>query len=152
MDRLWFRPPAAWFGLVLLLLVPTHDVMAERDIYRCVYPDGQIEFRAVRAMDAECTHIGYRQQESDEPGPASDPMAGDQRPSSTEAAEPADPRVRNCEIAQENLEMLESSVPVVVTGPDGEPALLSEDDRAERLRKTRRDVDYWCEGEDTGPR
>ena len=69
----------------------------------------------------------------------------------TDTAEPVDPRVRNCEIARENLEMLESGNPLVVTGPDGNPALLSEGDRAERLEQTRRDVDYWC-GEGSGER
>ena len=146
MKRLWYRPMVAWVGSGLAVLVPAHQAVAERDIYRCIYPDGQIEFRGIRVMGAECTHIGYRHSGSDEPGAGSEAMAEDRQPPVTESPEPVDPRVHNCEVARDNLEMLESGVPVVITGPGGEPALLSEDDRAERLRQVRRDVDYWCDG------
>jgi len=147
MKRFWYLSWAGWLGLVLLALVPVHQAVAEGDIYRCIYPDGQIEFRGIPVMGAECAHVGYRQSGSDEPAAASVPMAEERQPPVTESAEPVDPRVHNCEVARDNLEMLESGVPVLITGAGGEPALLSEDDRAERLRQARRDVDYWCGGE-----
>ena len=146
MNRVWCRPVAVWVGLIFLASIPAQNALADRDIYRCIYPDGQIEFRGGPVMGAECTHVGYRRGGWDEPA-ASAPTPEERQPSAPAAGEPEDPRMHNCEVARENLEMLESGVPVVITGPGGESELLSEDDRAERLRQVRRDVDYWCDGE-----
>ena len=146
MKRFRCRSAAVWLGSIVLVLFPVQQALADRDIYRCIYPDGRIEFRGIPVMGAECTHVGYRQNGSDEPGTASAPTPMERQPPVQESADPVDPRVHNCEVARDNLELLESGVPVVITGPGGEPALLSEDDRAERLRQVRRDVDYWCDG------
>ena len=147
MNRVWCRPVAVWVGLIFLASIPAQNALADRDIYRCIYPDGRIEFRGIPVMGAECTHVGFRQGGWEEPLAGSAPTPEERQPSVPESADPVDPRVHNCEVARDNLEMLESGVPVLITGAGGEPALLSEDDRAERLRQARRDVDYWCDGE-----
>jgi len=123
---------------------------SERAVYRCVHPGGVIEYRGVPLLEADCVLLERRILSTEPEAAVSDSGVANAAAADQDTFE--DPRVHNCEVARDNLEMLESGVPVVITGPDGEAALLSESDREERLRQTRRDVDYWCDGETSGTR
>lgn len=133
-----------WILGVVLVFFSAQNACAEGEIYRCVYHDGRVEFRGMPVLDANCVPVKHVQRDSDASVAAPASPTEERQVLVPESAEPVDIRARNCEIARENLEMLETGEPVVVTGPDGNPALLTEGDRVVRLRQTERDVDYWC--------
>ena len=140
---------ALWWGLTGLALVATGlssgaGVAAERDVFRCVYPDGRIEFRGTPLQGADCVTVDRWQMAVPPSAPISDDSASEPTPDATLHAEQEDPWVRNCEVARDNVTLLEYDGPVVETGADGRPVLLSDSDRAERLSQARRDVEYWC--------
>lgn len=137
-----------WVGVALLLVgTAWQTALAERDVYRCVYPGGLIEFRGVSVPGVDCVLVDSARV------PASRAASAPERQPtpaarSDGAAQPHpvdDPRARNCEAAQHNLRILEGGGPVVSTGPDGQNVLMSDDERAVMLRQARRDVEYWCE-------
>lgn len=122
---------------------------AEPGVFKCVHSDGRTEFRGVFLQGADC--VAYdRWQRSVSPAASIDDDAAQERtPSGTQQTE-EDLWARNCEVARDNLELLESDTPVVVTGEGGQAVLLSDSDRVERLRRTERDVAYWCGAPPTG--
>lgn len=136
-----------WAGLLMLLPgLWLQPVSAESGMYRCVYPDGMVEFRGVPVLGIDCVPVAG----SRAPGPRATPEAERETEPTTATPEPADPmepanvRARNCEIARKNLAVLEGEGPIVSADPDGQPVLMSDEERATVLRQTRRDLEYWC--------
>ena len=138
-----------WSQLGLLAFVafaialPSVSV-AERDVFRCVHGDGRVEFRGTPLHGVDCAFVGRWQ--TDEPTNPAAGFGGQESAAPAEGVEAVDegPWIRNCEVARDNVTLLESDGPVVETGADGRPVLLSDSDRAERLSQARRDVEYWC--------
>ena len=120
---------------------------AERDVYRCSYPGGLIEFRGVPVPGGDCVLVERTSvpASSAPSGFESQTEPATQADGSAEPRHSDDPRAQNCNAAQHNLGILEGEGPVVSTGPDGQDILMSDDERAAMLRQTRRDVEYWCE-------
>ena len=60
------------------------------------------------------------------------------------AADHAARRRQNCEIATENLRILEGSAPVEAQGPDGQPFYLDEEAKQAKLGETRAQIAEFC--------
>lgn len=136
-----------WTGLLVLLPgLWLQPVSAEREVYRCVYPGGLVEFRGVPVPGIDCALVESGLAPHPRAAAVAEPVTepAPAAPGSTEAVASGDLRAQNCEVAQRNLTVLEGEAPVVSTGPDGQSVLMSDDERAEMLRQTRRDVEYWC--------
>lgn len=144
---IWWK----WVVMALLLVGSTASQMAlaERDVYRCVYPGGLIEFRGVPVPGLDCVLVDSVRAPASRAASAYEGEGQHTPAARTDgAAEPPsvdDPRARNCEAAQHNLNVLGGGGPVVGTGPDGQPVLIGDDERAAMLRQARRDIEYWCE-------
>lgn len=123
----------AW---LLLLAFPAQ---AERTTYKCTHPDGRIEYTALPLSGAECERITGLSTRP--PTPAPQPQ--EVNPPATET--PPDPRQRNCQLARNNLEILQGEGQVAMTDADGNPVLLDGEARAAALEQAQRDVDYWCQ-------
>lgn len=137
-----------WIGMLMLLAgLWLQPVSAEREVYRCVYPGGLVEFRGVPMPGIDCVFFGSRLPSDPRADSVGDPETtpATAAPDSPDSAASGDLRVQNCEIARRNLTVLEDEAPVVSTGPDGQSLLMSDDEREGMLRQTRRDVGYWCE-------
>jgi len=138
-----------WTGVLILLPgLWLQPVSAEREVYRCVYPGGHVEFRGVPVLGIDCVLVERGSVLDPRAASIPDPERGSAAPlqdSMPDAVSAGNLRVQNCEIAQRNLSVLEGDDPVVSTGPDGKTVLMSDDERAAMLRQTRRDVEYWCE-------
>lgn len=138
-------------GALILASILAQPVLAEREVYRCVYPSGLIEFRGAPVMGVDCVRVETAPM-SDASSPPAFASEGGSAPiregtagaDSQETASSSDLRAQNCEAAKRNLQLLEGEDPVATTGPDGEPVLMSDDERAVMLRQTRRDMEYWC--------
>lgn len=52
---------------------------------------------------------------------------------------------QNCEKAKANLTLLQGDQDVIRIDPEGNKVVLSEQEREEALRQTRKDIEYFCE-------
>lgn len=122
------------------------DDRAGAGAYRCVYPDGRVEYRTFPVQGVSCLPVEAALRRS----PPADPAVGpveirDEGRGDHEAEQDGESiEERNCRQARANLEMLEGDGPLVITGDDGEPRLLGEEERASLLARTRREAAYWC--------
>lgn len=53
-------------------------------------------------------------------------------------------RVKNCEIARKNVEVLQSDRPVIKTDAQGNRVAIDAEQRAQELQKATKDRDYFC--------
>lgn len=127
-------------GASLLLLVST-SVLGQ-GILRCEHPNGQIEFRSFPLAGAECVAVEQRVSRPGQPTPEQPEASAD---ADAQPTRPETPRERNCHIAMNNLELLQSDAPVQAQGEDGEAVNLDADGRAAALERAQRDADYWCD-------
>ena len=142
------------FGLMAGLLMVGNAEAA----YRCegINAQGQREvvFSDLAIPDYECTSL------QDTPPPAEDPEAamqqlrdqvealdGDQD-TDTVASNQQDERdqafAENCQIARDNLAVLESTQDVVSTDASGNKVLLDDNQRQQQLQQARKDMEYYC--------
>lgn len=131
--------------LVAALLLAAMSASAQqsgRTAYKCVHADGRIEYAALPLDGAECERISGRLPGEVAPAPEPPPPEVSESEAEVEAV---DPRGRNCELARNNVEILEGEGAVAVTDEAGETVLLDAERRAAALQQARRDVDYWCE-------
>ncbi len=124
---------------VVALLVAGSTSAEGRTAYRCVHPDGRVEYTAMAVQGMDCQElpawfIGG--------GSAQPPVTA---PTDTPATDADDPRRSNCEAARYNLEILQGEAPVARTDEAGNPLPLSAEQRAAALEQARKDVDYWCD-------
>lgn len=61
-----------------------------------------------------------------------------------EAKAEAEKMARNCEIAKQNKEMLQTAAKVRVTDKDGNPRHLTDEERKERMQATDVQIDNYC--------
>jgi hypothetical protein len=136
MMRRW---KAALF-LFLLCGTPAHGELVERSAYKCIHPDGRIEFAGQAVQGAECTLLHRRLVDPEPPQPP--PVTERVRP---DRDTPDDARRENCEVARENLDVLRGGRPIATTAADGSLAPLSDEQRAAERERAARDVEYWCD-------
>ncbi|MBS0569401.1 MAG: DUF4124 domain-containing protein [Proteobacteria bacterium] len=76
-----------------------------------------------------------------EPGskPAEDASGGN-----AAAADPKDARAKECATARNNLDLLQSKMPVSVTGPDGKALPLDDKARAAQIAAANANIELYC--------
>jgi len=141
-------------GLTMVLIM----VGSAEAAYRCegINAEGQREivFSDLAIAGYECIDL------RNTPPPAEDPEAAMQRlrdqvdaldqdtMASNQPAEGADARTEqfaeNCQIARDNLGVLQSEQDVVTTDAEGNRVLLNNEQRQQQLEQASKDVDYYC--------
>jgi len=137
--RIWHV--LALLGL-LILGAPALSEQVQRSIYQCTHQDGRVEFTGQPAPGLACILVERRLVDVT-PVPATPNVAETERHPVPQTDQ--DLRRQNCEIARENLAVLSGNRDVAVVGPEGEPTLLTSEQRMTELRSARREVDYWCD-------
>lgn len=135
-------------GLALILLALGSNALGqplERAVYKCLHPDGHVEFRSDPLIGLRCMIVERRLGPTRDPASARDGTQATAPVAGTGPTMASDPRSRNCENARKNRNLLESDAPVVTTGPDGQQVVISPEERAAALKTALRDIEYWCE-------
>ena len=154
--------------LFLSLVVCATNAQAE--IYKFRDPKGNVinynQMRPIKLKEVEVLlpsgvmllHLpnGYRLEEIEAPkvDPARPKITGTDangNPAATaaEQAAAADETVKNlkaCEIAKKNQAALSSDIDVQAKGADGKVVTLTPEQRADHLKRTEKDIAYFCEG------
>lgn len=126
---------------------------ADQQVYKWTDASGVVHFSdAPPPKDAKDVQL-MRVSGSDRPRnvdstpnsePGSNPEGGG---NGTPAAAPADPKDANakaCATARNNLEILNSKMPVAVTGPDGKALPLDDKARAAQIAAANANIELYC--------
>ena len=112
--------------------------------YKCVTPDGSIEYLDLPKEGYSCIQLRTI--------PAPTPVAAETPSSEQSEADnnsdntaSDDPKQKNCEVARANLATLQSGKEVVVSDEDGNKSLLNTEQRQAALAQAQKDVSYWCD-------
>lgn len=126
-----------------LLFLPLQPALSAA-AFKCVTPDGSIEYLDLPKEGYSCTQLRTI--------PAPTPVAAEAPVSEQpEAADDSDntdsenPKQKNCELARANLATLQSDKEVVVSDKDGNKSLLNAEQRQAALAQAQKDVSYWCD-------
>lgn len=76
--------------------------------------------------------------------PGSNPENGDGSTPAAAAPDPKDANAKACATARNNLEILNSKMPVSVTGPDGKALPLDDKARAAQIAAANANVELYC--------
>lgn len=136
--------------LLSLLLVLCGVASAATQGYKCIDAQGQVTYTELAIQGADCKPLGKAPKVSTDPEAAMEKLrnqveaidAANVENDNTETA--ASKRKQNCELSQKNLELLEGSGDILTTDADGNKRLMSAEERASSLQKTRQDIAYWC--------
>jgi len=127
-------------AVLLLVSLTATAQQSSRAVYKCVHPDGRIEYSALPIAAAECEIITGIAPVRTTPPPETTAEATPS-PAETELT----PQQRNCQQAMRNLDILESDDTVAVTDAQGNTVLLDDERREAALQQALRDRNYWCE-------
>lgn len=131
--------------LISLIATAAAPHTASATGFKCVGPDGAIEYRELAVDGKQCTPLRTTPK-SILPEKSADADAADDASAQIAAAPRSEQeqRTRNCERARANADVLKGDRDVLSTGTDGSKRVLGADERAEALAQTEKDIAYWC--------
>ncbi len=132
---------------VLALVVASIAQAAAPAVYKCTSADGHITYTQTPPNNVDhCTQLGNTGAEVPPPAPPKRPTPPPQKSAPATKAPAGDAAIRhkNCALAQHNLKILTSDQPVVETQSNGKQVTLDKARRANALKQTRKDLNYWC--------
>ena len=132
--------PMQCCAVLLLVSLTATAQQGSRAVYKCMHPDGRIEYSALPVAAAACEPIAGIAPVPPTPAPETTAEV-EPEPSERELT----PQQRNCQQARRNLDILESEDTVAVTDAEGNTVLLDDERRETALQQALRDRDYWCE-------
>lgn len=134
-------------AVAALFLVATVEAA---DSYKWTDDNGQVQYTQIPPKDRPYETIRTRVKENpvaSEAVSTGKKTATDAAASKGDVAEAkveAEKMARNCEVAKQNKEMLQTAAKIRVTGKDGEPRHLTDEERKEKLQATELQIENYC--------
>lgn len=130
-------------------------VAQEQTIYKWVDAEGVVHYDARPPADGDFVELDINTREPVDPaedrGEAADetpPSEQEQPPAEQAASEPAGPDpelvAERCKQARDNMEKLNQRNNLLVRDDDGEPHVISSEERQQMLDEAQKFVDEWC--------
>lgn len=120
--------------------------------YKWTDDNGQVQYTQLPPNDRPYTviksttaAINEEAQESPVTSSAATKPGAEKTASSEYTSAEKEKLAKNCDIAKQNREMLRTAAKIRVTGADGEPRHLTEEERKARLADTEKQVSFYCD-------
>jgi len=138
---------------IVMLVAPAQDAAAR--IYKWVDEEGNVQYtqkpppdRPSETVDVATSGPSTAPEDEQEGEQSADaePGEAEQAPAPEQLAMEQEEQIRqNCEIARNNLKLLESGVRVQTRDEAGNPVILDDEAREEELAEARKQVQTFCE-------
>ncbi|NIR30766.1 MAG: DUF4124 domain-containing protein [Gammaproteobacteria bacterium] len=137
----------SWIVVTLLAVALAAPSSALARVYKWVDDEGNVQYSQSPPSDRPAETIETRvptRPSTDEGNEGKEPDAEAGDGAEQVAMDRQAQKQRNCEIARENAKLLEAGVRVQVRDGEGNPQMLDEEQMAQKLEESRRQIELFC--------